>query len=73
MFFSSFVFNVFFKSSGLKDPYSNMVSGQATPSGVIVNGDHDDDDDDDEDFAFKRRRKPVVAVPDRWDVQECLI
>ena len=66
MFFSSsFLFNVIFNSSGLKDPYSNMVSGQATPSGVIVNGDHDDDDDDDEDFTFKRRCKPLVAVPDR--------
>ncbi|KAL9984057.1 hypothetical protein ACROYT_G006313 [Oculina patagonica] len=45
--------------SGLKDPYSNMVSRQVTPSGVFTN-----DDDDEQDFSFKRRCKTVVAIPD---------
>lgn len=65
-----FSFNLIVISSGLKDPYSNMVSGQATSSGVVDND--EDDDDDDQDFTFKRRCKTVVAIPDRLDVQELL-
>lgn len=48
----------------MKDPYSNMVAGQATPSGVFDN----DDEDRDQDFTVKKCCKTVVAIPDRLDV-----
>jgi len=47
----------------LKDPYSSMVAGQATPSGVIA----DDNEDDDQDLTVKKHCKLVVAIPDRLD------
>ena len=47
----------------MKDPYSNMVAGQATPSGVFDN----DDEVKDQDVAVKKRCKSVVAIPDRLD------
>lgn len=59
IFFFNFI--IFINSSGLKDPYSNMVAGQVTPSGVIVN----DNNGDDQDFTVKKRCKTVVAIPDR--------
>ncbi|KAJ7392362.1 Telomeric repeat-binding factor [Desmophyllum pertusum] len=46
--------------SGLKDPYSNMVTGRAGPSGVNGNV----DDNDDQDFTVTKRCKTVVAIPD---------
>ena len=54
----------FLTSSGLKDAYTDIVAG---PSKINNNGDSGDDDDDDDDdtFVFKRRCKPVVAIPDR--------
>lgn len=55
---------IFINSSHLKDPYSNMVAGQATPSGVFDN----DDEDRDQDFTVKKCCKTVVAIPDRLDV-----
>ena len=62
--FLFFNFIIFIKSSDLKDPYSKMVAGQATPSGVIVN----DDEDNDQDFTVKKHCKTMVAIPDRLDV-----
>lgn len=53
----------FFNRSNLKDPYSSMVAGQATPSGVIV----DDNEDDDQHLTVKKHCKLVVAIPDRLD------
>ena len=43
-----------------------MVAGEDGPSRIKNNSDNDDDDDEDDDnFVFKRRCKPVVAIPDR--------
>lgn len=62
----------FIASSGLKDPYSDMVAGEAGPSRINKNSndnkvddDGDDDYNDDDNLTFKRRCKPVVAIPDR--------
>lgn len=46
--------------SDLKDPYSNMVAGQATPSGVFDN----DGEGKEQDLAGKKCCKLVVAIPD---------
>lgn len=54
---------IFLNRSNLKDPYSSMVAGQATPSGVIV----DDNEDDDQHLTVKKHCKLVVAIPDRLD------
>ena len=44
-----------------------MVAGEDGPSRIKNNSDNADDDeeDDDDNFVFKRRCKPVVAIPDR--------
>ena len=67
---------ILINSSGLNDEYSAMVAEKAGPSRVKNgHGDNDEDhveDDDDDDFTFKRRCKPVVAIPDRLDVHEFL-
>ena len=64
-FLFSFFFNVIIvvNSSDLKDPYSNMVAGQATPSGVFGN----DIEGKDQDLTVKKHCKSVVAIPDRLD------
>ena len=56
-------FIIVINSSDLKDPYSNMVAGQATPSGVFDK----DDEGKDQDLAGKKCCKLVVAIPDRLD------
>lgn len=42
-----------------------MVAGEVGPSRINNNSYDGDDDEDDDNFAFKRRCKPVVAIPDR--------
>ena len=65
VFFFLFFFNVIIvvNSSDLKDPYSNMVAGQATPSGVFGN----DNEGKDQDLTVKKHCKSVVAIRDRLD------
>ena len=59
----TFNFIIVINSSDLKDPYSNMVAGQATPSGVFDN----DEEGKDQDLTDKKHCKSVVAIPDRLD------